>query len=539
MLTALANSLILSFGWRRLLYSALAGAVGALSLPPFFVLPALFVAMPVLVWLLDGIEPGTSWRQRVFGPAFWVGWAFGFGWLVVALHWLGWAFFIEAETFAWAAPLAIVGLPAVLAIFFGLGTSLAKLMWSDGGHRVLALAGALSITELARGHILSGFPWAMPGYALSATEPLMQMASIFGVYGMGLFALVVAATPALIWPGEGRTLVNRLAPLGAAIFGLGLAAGWGYWRIETTDIAMRPDIRLRLVDPALPQAEKWRPGNREQVFAQLIDLSRSPPGVGFAPLDQVTQLIWPEAALPFFVAEQSDALSRISRLLPPATTLITGTVRRKPEAGNAADRQNAPVTNSIVAINDVGEIVAGYDKRRLVPFGEYLPFASALGAVGLAPLAASLNTFAPGDAVQAPFSAGNAPPLLPLICYEAIFAGGLGPQTETAQWLLNLTNDAWFAGSIGPAQHFEQVRLRAVEEGLPLVRVANRGTTAIIDPLGRVVRSLNGSAPAVLDGPLPFPVKVTIARRYLLLPFFIMLFVTLGIVLIRNRTQRP
>jgi apolipoprotein N-acyltransferase len=539
LLTALANSLILSFGWRRLIISALAGGVGALSMPPFSLLPALFFAMPVLVWLLDGIEPATTWWQRLFGPSFRVGWAFGFGWFVVSLHWLGSAFFIEPDTFAWAAPLAIVGLPAFLAIFFGLGTALAKLMWSDGGQRVLALAGALSLTELARGHLLTGFPWALPGYALSGPEPLMQMAALFGVYGMGLVALITAATPALIWPGGGQTLTRRLAPFTAAVLGLGLAAGWGYWRIANTEITMRPDIRLRLVDPALPQEQKWLPGNQDRVFAQLLELSVDPPGVGSAPLDSVTQLIWPEAALPFFVAERPDALSKISRLLPPSTVLITGTVRREPAVTGPGLDPDAPLTNAIVAINDVGEVVAGYDKRRLVPFGEYVPFGPILAAVGLGPLAAGLSTFVPGDAVQAPFAPPGTPALLPLICYEAIFSGGLGPQTRTAQWLLNLTNDAWFAGSIGPAQFFEQARLRAVEEGLPMVRVANRGTSAIIDPLGRIVGSLDGSTPGVLDGPLPFPVKVTIARRYLLAPFLIMLFVTLGIVLIRNRTKQP
>ncbi|HUV32452.1 MAG TPA: apolipoprotein N-acyltransferase, partial [Devosiaceae bacterium] len=512
-MTALAQFLMLSGGMTRLGIAFAAGAVSALSMPPLFVLPALFVGMSLLVWLLDGAEHKPGLRGRIFGPAFRIGWMYGAGYFLVSMHWIGFAFFIEPEvTAAYMVPAMLAG-TLVLGLFYGFGAALAHSMWADGGHRIVALAAALTVTEWLRGHVLTGFPWNLPGYALTAADPMLQPASVIGVYGLTFIALLVAAAPALIWPADAEPAGRRLAPLVAGVGVLAGLFGFGVWRLAATEPAPVEGVRLRMVQPNIAQRDKWQPGRAEQIFQSLLDLSAGRTGPGDPGLEAVTHLVWPESVFPFIVADHPDALARIGRLLPPGTLLIAGAAREDRSAIPAADG-TLPVFNSIVAINDVGEIVASYDKLRLVPFGEFVPFAAVFGALGLSELVGAQSNFAPRVGVSRPFALYGTPPVLPLICYEAIFSGDLGPGVEDAQWILNLTNDAWFAGSIGPAQHFHHARLRAVEEGLSLVRVANTGVTAMIDPLGRVLGRLPANQAGVLDAALSAPVNRTIFARY-------------------------
>src|SRR5690606_6828815 len=202
---------MLSHGWRRFLLLLLAGAVAALSVPPLFLLPALFLAFPVLVWCLDGAErlPGPG---RLFGPAFWIGFAFGLGYFCVALHWLGAAFIQEGGLYLWLMVPAVVGLAAILSLFWALATALAHLLWSGGALRIVTLATFLAAAEYLRGHILSGFPFNLLGYALTANDEMMQLASVVGVYGLTFLAALISGTIALVWPADGRGLVSRLLP---------------------------------------------------------------------------------------------------------------------------------------------------------------------------------------------------------------------------------------------------------------------------------------------------------------------------------------
>ncbi|MEX0860374.1 MAG: apolipoprotein N-acyltransferase [Cucumibacter sp.] len=540
-MTALAQSLMLSSGLARLGIAFAAGAIAALSLPPLFFLPALFVGVTALVWLLDGAERIRTIGGRLFGPAFRIGWMFGSGYLLVGLHWVGFAFLIEPELTGWVMPLALLALAFGLGLFFAFGTALAHWLWADGGQRIVALAVGLTLTEWLRGHILTGFPFDLPGYALGLSDELLQSASLAGAYGLTFVALLVAATLALIWPAEGEPLARRLVPLSAGLALLAVMLGFGLWRLASTEVTEIAGVKLRLVQPAIAQTDKWRPELADAIFQSLLDLSTAPASPGDPGLVAVTHLIWPESVFPFVVADHPDALARIARLLPPNTLLIAGAARED-HSSNPAPDGSLPVFNSILAINDVGEIVASYDKLRLVPFGEFVPFDFLFRSFGFSELVGAQSSFIPGAGTPRPFEPYATPPVLPLICYEAIFAGDLGPAAKDAQWMLNLTNDAWFADSIGPAQHFHHARMRAVEEGLSMVRLANTGVSALIDPLGRIVAKLPTDAPGVLDGTLSAPVNRTFFARYRSLPLAISLAVAFALVLLRNfaeRRERP
>ncbi len=536
-LTALAQFLMLSGGPLRLALAFAAGAIAATAMPPLFFFPGLFAGMTALVWLIDGAEKKRSFFGRIFGPAFRIGWMWGAGYALVALHWVGFAFFIEPQATGWIAPFALLALSFGLGLFFAFGVQAAHWFWADGGQRIVMLAVALTVSEWLRGHILSGFPFDLGGYVFSISEATMQGASLIGIYGLTFIALLAAATPALIWPNAGASLTRRLMPLGAALIVIAGMTGFGVWRLASNEVTSLSSVRFRLVQPNIPQTDKWAPEKAEAIFQSLLDLSAQLTGPQDTGLAGVTHLIWPESVFPFVVASHPDALARIARMLPSGTMLIAGAAREDVAATPGEDGA-LPAFNSILAINDVGEIIASYDKLRLVPFGEYVPFGFLFRALGFSELVGTQSSFVPGAGSERSFAPYATPPVLPLICYEAIFAGDLGPLAGEAAWILNLTNDAWFAGSIGPEQHFQHARMRAVEEGKPLVRVANTGVTAIVDPYGRISGKLPTDIAGVLDGALSAPINATVYSRYRSLPLAVILGVAFAVAVLRNLLER-
>lgn len=490
-MTGLANWVMLAHGWRRVLVLLLAGAVAGLSVPPLFILPALFAGLPVLVWSLDGAETGPGLRRRLSVP-FAVGFWFGLGYFLVAIHWIGAAFFVEGGWVLALAPLGVLALAAILALFWGAGTALAHLWWRPGPGRILALATALTLAEWARGHFFTGFPFDLLGYALTANDQMMQAAALVGVDGLTFVAALIALTPALIWPAADRDLGPRLAPFFLALGVLAAQLGYGQYRLDTTKLEKEAGLTVRLVQPDIAQADKWRPGNEMGVLQKLLDLSSARKGPNDPGLTGVAAVIWPESAFPFYLSDYPEALARIARMLPQSRLLITGAPYLDP-----SDPTRKTAYNAVLAINHDGEIVASYAKSHLVPFGEYLPFKAFFARFGIRQFVPGNQGWTPGGPRRL-MRVPGLPPLLPLICYEAVFPTELGPVAK-AGIILNLTNDAWFDGSIGPAQHFDHARLRAVEQGKPLLRVANTGITAGIDPLGRTTAQLAPETEGVLD----------------------------------------
>ncbi len=503
-LARLAHSIILAWGWRRAAIAFVAGAVSALALAPTHYWPLLFLTFPILVWLVDGAAAG---RFGGIGAAFIAGWWFGFGYFLVGLYWIGNAFLVDAKTFGWLLPIAVSGLPAGLALFTGLGLALARRLWMRGPIRLLALAVALTTAEWLRGHVLTGFPWNTFGYALTAPLPLAQSVALFGIWGLTFLAVGVFASPAVLADDRSETKRPWL-PLALGTAALAALALYGSLRLQTHPTSFVEGVRLRIMQPNLHEDEKFTLSKR-QVMERYVNLSDRPASPEAAGMQDVTHLIWPESAFPFFLTREPDALAQIAALLSDKAVLITGGVRL---AEPASDGPVIRAYNSIYVIAHDGSILSVYDKVHLVPFGEYLPLQPLLERVGLMQLTKVQGGFLAGDRRRI-LSVPGAPSALPLICYEIIFPHDVVPGPERPHWLVNVTNDAWFGNSPGPHQHLQQARVQAIAEGLPLVRAANTGISAVVDPLGRVTKSLALGTEGVLDARLPGRLPKTVYAR--------------------------
>ena len=497
----LAHAIVLAWGWRRPAIAFSAGAISVVAMAPLDGWPALWLTFPILVWLVDGAAAGRL--GGVFSAAI-AGWWFGFGYFIAGLYWTGYAFLVDAKTFAWLIPFAVLGLPAYLALFTGLGLALARIFWTRGPTRLIALAVALTIAEWLRGHLLSGFPWNSFGYALTGPLVLAQTASLTGIWGLTFIAIAVFASPAVLADDRADTPRPwRPVLLGAALLA-GLAA-YGALRLALTPTQYVDGVRLRLMQPNLPQDQKFNYAAKQRVLDHYIALSDRATGPQSNGLRDITHLIWPESAFPFILTREADALAQIASMLPSNTVLITGAVRAHDGSRPAA----LEAYNSVYVIDHDGSILSVYDKVHLVPFGEYLPFQKWVEALGVMQLTKLAGGFLAGDRRRA-LSVPRAPRMVPLICYEIIFPGEAVPPSERPGWLINLTNDGWFGISSGPYQHLHQARVRAIEEGLPLVRAANTGISAVIDPVGRMIKSLPLGTEGVLDARLPREIAPTV-----------------------------
>jgi len=496
-------------GWRRFAAAFCAGLLSVAAHPPVYMLAILLLTLPSVIWLLDGVGEPTreNWRSARAAAA--VGWWFGFGYFFAGLYWIGEAFLVEADTFGWLLPFAITVLPAGLALFTAAAFAVARCFWRSGYRRVLVLAVAWACAEWLRGHVLTGFPWNLPGQIVVASDALMQSAALFGAYGLTFLILLVFLSLGTYDP---RRRVPR-EDLGAreegiwrtpalAFAALGLIWLGGALRLLSADVSTVEGVMLRIVQPNVEQAEKWKPENRQEILGQFLRMSEAPTEAGTQP----THIIWPESALPFLIDREPVIRSIVSRMLAPGGVLLLGAVRGEPDPA----RPNVELGrfyNSLHLVGPDGEIRSTYDKAHLVPFGEYLPFQPLLEAIGLQQLTQLRGGYqsGPGPITMA---VPGAPDVSPLICYEIIFANGVVGQ-ERPGWIVNVTNDAWFGSSAGPYQHLAQARLRAVEQGLPVVRAANTGISAMIDPFGRLVETVSLNQSGKIDAPLPVALTAT------------------------------
>ncbi len=501
-------------GWRRFAAAFVAGSLSVLAMPPLFLWPVLFGTLPVLVWLIDGSEAASSatrsLRRSAPVRAFAVGWWFGFGYFVFGLFWIGEAFLVEAEKFAWLLPFAVTMLPAGLALFTGFAAGIARLKWPPGIARVIVLALALSAAEWLRGHALSGFPWNVLGYALTSPLAMMQSASLFGVYGLTILTVVIFATPLVVaaaatqGPGRIRTIATGVA---IAVVPLLLLYGFGAWRLSGGPDSTVDGVRIRIVQASVPQRDKWRAEKQGAIFQDQLDLSRRDPSGHRDDLAGITHLIWPEAAMPFLPLQHPEALAAIGELLPQGAQLISGALRLKdPELRFSGTPEGY---NSLMVFGENGKLETVYDKIHLVPFGEYLPFQHTLETIGLEQLAHWRGGFSVGVSPRPLLTIPGLPPVAALICYEAIFPASVVEGSERPGLLVNVTNDGWFGATAGPWQHFHQARVRAVEEGLPLMRAANNGVSAVVDAHGRVLALLGLNERGTIDSSLPSALTLT------------------------------
>lgn len=495
-------------GWRKALLTIFAGAVVTLTLPPFDFLPAGFIGFPLLILLIDSTETvntKTGWKR--FLPAFYTGWLFGFGYFLAGLWWIGMALLVDAEAFAWALPLAILGLPAFLAFFYAFAVAVARIFWGAGLIRILVLAICLGIVEWLRAFILTGFPWNALGYTLMPSPLLMQSVTITGLYGMNSLAVLIFAMPALLFGNE-RQRYGWRSGLIIAVALIVAHIGYGAWRLHSArdlnaQFAANAPV-IRLVQASIEQDAKWDNQLRREILDKHINLSTRPPLAGQATPDVI---IWAETAVPYVLPQTTQALTAMGQALQPQQTLLAGAVlaqTMKQETAVPAKPSDAEPLyyNSIFAINAASEVTATAEKVHLVPFGEYLPFESWLRSMGMQEVVEL-----PGGFTAAPerrsMEISPSLTLLPLICYEVIFPSELGYQGKQVDAIINVTNDAWYGNTPGPYQHFRQAQLRAVEQGLPLLRAANNGISAIVDPYGRITAELKLNEIGFIDGKLP------------------------------------
>jgi len=522
-------AIILAWGWKRAAIALVAGALSALAMAPFNAWPVLFLTFPVAIWLIDGAGAG---RWRGVPAAAMSGFWFGLGYFVVGLYWIGSAFLVDAPTFAWLMPFAVLGLPAYLALFTAAGFALARLLWTRDASRLLALALSLTITEWLRGHLLSGFPWNSFGYALSEPLALAQTASLIGLWGMTFLSVAIFASPAVLIDGSSRGRKPWLAPVAALVL-LAVMAVFGTVRLSQQP-TMLTKVKLRVMQPNLQQDVKFNYAAKAEVMQKYLALSDRASGPQSTGVRDAQILIWPESAFPFFLTREADAMAQIAELLPKGTVLITGAVRA-PELPPGARITRA--YNSIYVIDHDGSVLSVYDKLHLVPFGEYLPFQDWMEKLGFVQLTRVQGGFIPGTRRRA-MDIPNAPRALPLICYEMIFPGDITARDERPGWIINLTNDGWFGYSTGPYQHLQQAQMRAIEEGLPVVRAANTGISAVVDPSGRIVARLGLGIEGVLDANLPAALPPTIYARLRDIPAAVIVAAALLLVFRRRFARR-
>lgn len=470
------------------------GALGTLSMPPWTLWPLLWIIFPGLLLVL---ETAKSWRHL-----FALGWAFGFGYFATGFGWMTNAFFVDRETFAALAVPAVGGLAAGFGVYIGVCATVMRVMpvlsEDAGAHMrtkrttcfVVLFACTWTVIEWWRGWFLTGLPWNLTGTTWIDVAAIAQAASVVGVYGLTFVTVLAAGSGLLLFRGLNRR-VTALTMLGCHLpliaFGL-----WGQYRVATAEDRAVPGVMLRLVQPNIPQIDKWRPALREQHLLDQVSMSTQNAAA-------VTHVLWAETAAPFALNRAPQALSAAALAAPEGGYLLAGAPRIE---GTGASRE---AYNSLYAVSQQGEIDAVYDKAHLVPFGEYMPLRDLIPIENLA----GGSGWNAGPGVMT-LDLPGLPAFSPLICYEIIFPGSVAPSESRPAWLFNLTNDAWFGMSSGPHQHFAAARLRAIEEGLPVVRVANTGISAVIDPYGRPLSRIALGQRGVIDSRLPEALPPTV-----------------------------
>ncbi|MET0274227.1 MAG: apolipoprotein N-acyltransferase [Phenylobacterium sp.] len=521
--------------WPARLWSLCAGLAAGLAHPPFGILPGL-LGFALLVMLLDADGP------RPLRQAFFRGWLAGVGYFAIGVWWVVEPFMVDAKNQGWMAPFALVLMAAGLALFWGAAGLAYRWLAQRPGRpvamlRILVFAGCLAAFEWLRGHIFTGFPWDLPGETWRAGSAPSQAAAVLGAYGLTWVTVALAAAPALILDPVDRRL-RALAWAGTLIVLASLYA-FGAGRLAYAAKPRADAPLIRVVQADIDQKDKWKPENLAFIFDTYVGLSGQP---GPKTPDVV---VWPEGALPAVIddilAPGSTYGPRLVAAFQPGQNLLMGANRAA--LGPAGQPQ---YFNSLVALRREGDglrVTGVYDKYRLVPFGEFLPYGELASKLGIRSLVHMPEDFTAGPPPR-PLAAWGLPPFQPLICYEALFPGftRLAARREGIRpaWILNVSNDAWFGVTSGPLQHLNIASYRAIEEGLPIVRATPTGVSAIIDAYGRIAPGarLDLGQIGVIDAPLPAALKPTIYNRLGDLPFVVLL---LGSVLagFAHRVRRP
>ncbi|MDE1985504.1 MAG: apolipoprotein N-acyltransferase [Alphaproteobacteria bacterium] len=495
------------------MFASVAGGLSALGFAPFGLFPFLLAGFAALVLLIDGAQT----RPRPIRSAAGAGFAFGFGQFLVGLHWIGYAFMVNPGAHEWQIPFVAVLFPGGLALFIALAAGVAAAFWREGPSRIFVLTVCYAIAEWLRGHILTGFPWNIAAYGWGASLAVLQSAALFGSYTLTLLTILFGASLAELFHARPKWILPAVMAGLFTVLWIG-----GEARLAVTPTVDVPGVRLRLVQPDVPQAEKYEPRYILRNWDRLVSLSempaKSPP----------TIIVWPEAAPPFLLEREPPALDQIAVLTSGRRLLMTGAIREQ-----RSDVGPNRFYNSFFIFGSGGKLLATYDKFHLVPFGEYLPFEKTLDKWGLTKLTGIDGSFARGDGPHT-YDVPGVPPVGPLICYEILFPGAVVGEKRPG-WFVNVTDDSWFGPWAGPLQHLLVARMRAIEEGIPVARAANTGISAIIDPLGRITATLSLDRQGVVDGSLPAAIAHTLYSRFGDLWFWLFVSASMGLALMFSR----
>lgn len=486
---------------KRALTAFLAGSLCVQAMPPACLWLLLGIGLPLLYILLSTTRsPKTAFLEC---------WLFAFAYFGFSLIWIGNALLVDGNPFSWVWPFAIAGLPALLALFYGLcGAMLSLLIKVRSWAGWLAFVAAISFTEWVRGHIFTGFPWNLLGYAWNENLALSQSTALFGIYGLTLVTIAWAMIPAFWWCSIGQKKTRLIASGMLGVLALGLFL-WGNARLAAHPLNLRSDVILRIVQPNIQQEDKWDNIKSGENLRKTLDLSQPDDGNATAP----TIIIWPETAVVEKLLLHPQVMGAAQNLLQsyrhPAY-LMTG-ILRSDKSPEGQDRYY----NSLVTYDRSMSRVSLYDKSHLVPFGEYIPFKEYI----------PLNPFVAFGG----FEEGNGPEtqpidelikISPLVCYEIIFpAAVIRKGSPEADLMVNVTNDGWYGDSAGPRQHLAMARFRAIEEGIPVARSANTGISGVFDAHGRLVSSIELNEAGAINVALPQRLEGTLYGRWGDLPF--------------------
>ena len=509
----------LSTWWVRYGVALAAGLLASLSVAPLHGWPILLISLSALIFLVDAAR--TAPRPILDGAL--VGWLFGVGLCLPAYTWIANPFYVEAEKYAFLAPVAMFGMAALMALFVCFSVAVATRFWTQNWTRALVLGAAWSAGELLRGYILTGFPWNLIVYSWADQITAVQLASVFGPYGLGLIFVALCALPAVVLKPfvDGRSVHMgphafdhvSLRVLGAAIGGFVVIFAYGLLRFPLAAPLVSSDQTfVRLINPNVEQRLKFLPNGETRLFEQALGLGQTSSD------SSVDLIVWPEATTSFDLSSSPAAQQYIGEMLRGDQLLLAGSSRVVVDPTS-----QYRFHNSLQVYDTRGDLHDVYDKSHLVPFGEYVPVKWFFNAIGFEQLTRARGALTPGAGLRTVKPYG-APSFSPLICYEAIFPGHVVGD-ERPDFLLNVSDDSWFGKAWGPRQHFVSARMRTIEEGLPMVRAANQGVTAVIDPLGRIVEQLGPYDEGGITAPIPPPLSPTL---YALLGDWMSVFVLLA-----------
>jgi len=471
------------------------GLFSGLSASPVYFFPALIVGLTGLIWLLD-----TSIESKNPGKSgFWRAFLFAWAYLGIGVFWVAFAFWNRGGAFVFFGPLVAIGGGAFLAIFWGIAGAVYAKLKIRGPVRILAFAVLILAAEAAKGLPFTQFPWNLPAHIFPAGGAVSQSAAWIGAWGLSFLVLILFSSPAAL-AGRGSDVQRRLPVLIGLLVLAALYAG-GTHRLGQSDVRYQDDLVFRIVNVDIDQQEKWAPGGEEFVRSRYLELTASE-GV-----DDVTHVVWPEGALPLFLIEDSVAIASLTEILTRDQVLLAGTPRReRTETGDVL------YYNSLVAIRFSEErprVLGLYDKVHLVPFGEFVPLSRIVSSFGIQSLQELVAGYTPGQEFMT-IDTADAPAFSPMICYEVVFAGLVPGDVGRPQWILNVSNDAWFGPTAGPRQHLNITRYRAIETGLPIIRSASRGYSGVIDSYGRMPTRIDRRFEGITDVRLPEPLSRTL-----------------------------